>query len=59
MGKVHELPIFKASISSQGSDKHIHLPRKMYPKFKDLNGDGKINLLNKKFKVKILLEELD
>ena len=53
MGNTHVLESFKASISTQGKDKHIHLPRKMYKELKD---DG---LLNKKFVISISLTELE
>lgn len=53
MVKTHKLDDFKASISTQGSDKHIHIPRKMYPDLK------KKELLNKKFTIKISLVEIE
>ena len=53
MPEKHELPVFKASISTQGMDKHLHIPRKLYPILKEKG------LLNKKFKIKITLEELE
>ena len=50
---VVELPSFKASISTQGKDKHIHLPRKLYGDFKENK------ILDKKFNVEIKLVPID
>lgn len=49
---MHELPKFKATISSQGPDKHLHLPRKIYPILKEKG------LLNKKFEFTITMKEI-
>lgn len=48
----YKLEPFIAIISNQGDDKHIHLPRKIYPKLKE---DGK---LGKKFRFIVVMEEL-
>jgi len=52
LGKITLEP-FVATISTQGRDKHLHLPRSGYGKLADLG------LLNQKFRFTITAEPLD
>lgn len=52
MGRIILDP-FAASISTQGKDKHLHLPRRMYEKLETLG------LLNGKFRFTIVAESLN
>jgi len=50
---VHEIPEFEASVSVQGKDRHLHLPRRMYQRLDTMG------LMGKKFKFRILAEEIE
>lgn len=50
---VHQLDPFSAMISKQGSDYHLHLPRRMYESLENKQ------LLNKKMRWKIVCEEIN
>lgn len=49
---VYQLESFDASISSQGVDRHIHIPKRFHKKLVE---DG---LMNKTFRVTIVLEDI-
>lgn len=49
----HKLPEFEASISTQGGDRHLHIPRRMYRRMDNMG------MMGKKMSWKIVATEIE